>query len=214
MSITAQITKLEQGPWTPQVGQDINPVPADWYPHAPALNADGSASFQMYCSKPYGGVLFKQSNPLLFKPATITTSYNLRPWGSLFSFGQVIETDLKITDEAGFTFPGDFQWNIAEGWMAQTGNPWFDLGVKIPPPPPCEWTGFALTRSFDWVKRTVTLSGLVAAGVAYTPKLVAIPAVNVGWKNFMQMVDQVQLCNNANPGAYGFDLIEMGHVFG
>ena len=209
--LTATLSGIEAGPWTSVTGPSINPQAADWY-DAQALPA--SVLLSMYSSKPYGAVLWKNVQPLPWQAANITLCYSLRTDTATGIYGQVCETDMKITDAVGWTYDGSFQWNIAAGWQAQVGNPWFNLGFQIPAPIPGLWDdSIRIHYQIDYAAHTIAVVGVDAAGTSYVPtKVTPIAAKQAGWAP-SQIVTQLQLCNNAKPGAYSLEFGKIGYVF-
>ncbi len=206
------LSGLEAGPWAQQSGPSINPVTADWG-DAQSLS-DGSFVLSIWSSKPYGARLWNQVNKLLFKSTSVVSSYSFKVTATTKLYGQVIETDTKFTDDAGWTYPGDFQWNIGEGWAAQSGNPWFDLGIKMPEPVNGQEVKVSIHRIIDYKAHIITTTQVDVDGINYKPTtLIAIPAKQMSpvWAS-MEIVDQLQMCTNRLVGGYSVGFNYMGHV--
>lgn len=201
--LTCTISQLELGSWTPVTGPTINPITANGFA---AVNLPDGLS--LYCCGPaYSGWLAHRIDPLVSEFANVQFSYAVTPDEATNVCAQVIEADFKITDSAGWTYDGSGQWNIAEGWEYQVGNPWVDTGVKVNPfsgP-----TAVIVRAIIDYAAHTLTFKSVSAN--AQTSKLSAvIPAQQIGWQP-STIVTQLQQCINGNPGAYGLKFAGIGY---
>ena len=195
-NLSWSLTNLESGTWTPEWSPDINPVQPDLFKIQPF-----AGGLQIFCAgKAYAGALAKGVNALPAQLPKLTFSYVVTIDPSI-EVAQVIETDTKITDAAGWTYDGSLQLNYAEGWMVQVGNPWVDTGVK-----------FSLLEgenkveivyALDFTGRTITVISFNGQPLNAKP----IPATQAGWTP-SQIVTQLQLCTGANGGCY--DLVFSG----
>lgn len=185
------LTGIEGGPWTVQSGPSINPTPPTVFD---AKNLPGEVI--IFCAGPkYAGALAKQSNKLPWQSSHIVATLGIKPDDSI-AFGQVIETDTKITDAAGWTYDGSFQLNVSAGWMAQIGNPWKDTGVKIPLVLD-QVNTLTIEYAIDYVAHTLTVTAINGQAVTLDP----IPGKQLGWAT-SQIITQLQLCTNGQAGEY------------
>lgn len=185
------LSALEAGPWTSQSGPSINPTP----PTSFVIEQLPGELLIANAGPKFAGALAKQSNPLPWPTRLITFGYAVK-FGDDIAFAQVIETDAKITDAAGWTYDGSFQWNVASGWMAQIGSPWLDTGVKIPLAPD-QWNRVAIVYQLDYVAHTLTVVSVNGQAIS----LPAVAAKQLGW-GVREIVTQLQLCTNGQGGAY------------
>lgn len=188
--VSWQITGLEQGPFQYVWDTSINEIAPDRFDIQPAANG-----LQIFCGgKAYAGALAKGVSPLPAQSTTIIFKYIVTVDGSV-AYAQVIETDTKLTDAAGWTYDGSLQWNIAEGWMLQIGNPWKDTGVKIPLNP--GENNIVIQYALDYMAHTITVVSVNGQALNQP----AIPATQIGWDK-SEIVAQLQLCLAAAGGTY------------
>jgi hypothetical protein len=191
----------EQG-WTKQWSPDINPKEATGYDFVQL--PDG---LRLYCTGPkYGGWLCRYVLPLVYPFTRISFSYNLMIDDATAQQAQIIETDSKITDAAGWTYDLSAQWNIQKGWMFQIDDKdwqWTDTGIKIVPPKANEWTAISIEYLLDYANHTSSIDTVTVDGKLFTvpESLQRIPAKQVGWQP-STIVLQLQQCNNALEGAH------------
>ena len=189
--IAWQITELEQGPFQYAWDTSINPAAPDRFDIQPVPNG-----VQIFCGgKADAGALAKAVNQLPAQSSTITFRYAVTLDSSI-AYAQVIETDTKITDAAGWTYDGSLQFNIAKGWMLQIGNPWKDTSVKIPLQQGLN--EITVQYALDYVAHTITVFSVNRQALNQP----AIPAAQVGWA-VSEIVTQLQLCLAAAGGTYG-----------
>lgn len=190
------ITGIESGTLTTNQGPDINSVDPDKF-----LVQQGSYGAQIFCiGKPYAGALAAAVNPLVLQSPTITFKYTVTLDASIAN-AQVIETDTKVTDAAGWTYDGSLQFNIIEGWMIQLSNPWGDTGIKLALKQGAN--PVTIVYALDYTGHTITVKSV--NGISLGAKL--LPAQQIGWQK-SSIVTQLQLCLGAAGGAY--DLIFNG----
>lgn len=206
--LTCSISNLELLPWTAHVGPTINPVPPTAYT---AINLPDSLA--LYCIGPaYGGWLANCAQPLLAPFQNIVWHYSVTIDKATLQCAQVIETDFKITDSAGWTYDGSGQWNIAEGWMFQINNPWVDTGIKLQTPPtPGVPMDVWIRATLDYGKHTITMQSVTAQGAktAIPAAVATIPAKQMGW-GINTILPQLQQCTNGKPGAYSLEFKNVG----
>lgn len=184
------LTGVENGSWTAQTGPSINPAAPTVFlpqqtPGEVAILCAGGA---------FGGALAKQSNVLPGQSKFITFRYQVR-FGPDIAFGQVIETDTKFTDAAGWTYDGSFQWNVARGWLAQVNNPWVDTPLKQPLVAD-QWNDVVVVYQIDYVAHKLTVVSVNGQAVN-----AVVPAKQANWTKG-QIVTQLQLCTTAAAGGY------------
>jgi hypothetical protein len=215
MMITARISNLENDPWEPVLGPDINPVDADTWQ---ALNTPAGLVLSMMSTQPYGGWLAKRVSPLVFAAPRILFGYTMMIDDATPLIAQVAETDTKITDDQGWTYDLSAQWNIANGWMFQVDNQdwtWIDTGIQIPAPAPLEDNRIEIEYQIDYQTHTSSIVSVSADGERYAidPEFHHIRARQVGWAR-NEIVSQLQQCNNATPGGYSLRFREIGYLLG
>ena len=195
-----QINNLElSAGWTENVGSTINPVAPSGY--APVQTA---GQLRLYCcGAAYAGWLAKFVNPLWSLFTTISLQYALSIDDCTAEVAQVIETDTKVTDSAGWTYDLSAQFNIAEGWMFQIGNPWKDTGIIVSPPASNVWTPVQIDYALNYAARTSSVLAVTVAGKKYLvpTTMQNVPAGQVGWTP-NQIVTQLQQCIGAQSSAY------------
>lgn len=212
------------GSWSAQWSPSINPVAPSSFLVEPASDGTG---LDLWCAgPPYSGALAKLVSPLVYPSPSLQFSYLLWFDESAVGYGQVVETDTKVTDSAGWTYDGSFQFNIAEGspasggiggpsapvsWMTQIGNPWQDTGVRVGLVPG-QGNLVTVTYKLDYTGHTMTVVG-VAVGQAAMQAIIlpAIPAKQLGWQP-SQVVTQLQLCVGKSGGAYRVRLGQVGYA--
>lgn len=188
MSLSWSLTNLEAGVWTPEWSTDINPVQPSLF-----QIQQFAGSLQIFCAgSPYAGALAKGVNPLPMQLPKLTFNYAVTIDPS-FDMAQVIETDTKITDAAGWTYDGSLQFNIAEGWMVQVGDPWVDTGVKLPLR--IGANSVSIEYDLDFTAHTIAIS--MQGEQVSKPS----PAKQMGWTP-SEIVTQLQLCTGAKGGCY------------
>jgi hypothetical protein len=183
---------LESGIWTNEWDTSINPAkPAAFViqqlPGEILLTCAGGPKF--------AGALAKHVEKLPLQSTSITFAFAVR-FSVDIAFGQVLETDMKLTDAAGWTYDGSFQLNLAEDWMGQIGNPWIDIGLRFPLVPD-QWNLMSIDYQIDYAAHTLKVVAVNGQPV----NKAAIPAKLAGWAKG-ELVTQLQLCTTASAGAY------------
>lgn len=213
MTPTYTISGLENIKWSDMWTAPINPVEAASYGHVQTggkllLNMNSNVPGAPY--KPYGGWLCKNAIPLPVQAATIAFNYSVEIDEATLQCAQVIETDLKITDFAGWTYDGSFQWNISKGWLAQIGSPWQDTSVGLAAPPtPHVALRVQIQYVLDYTKHTITVASVSING-AVQKIGVTTAAKQIGW-TAGQLIAQLQQCNNNIPGFYTLAFSDIGY---
>lgn len=200
------------GQWSAQWDPSINPVP----PAAFVINQYAGAGLELFCAgPPYAGALAKLVSPLVWPSPRLELSYLLQFDESAVACGQVVETDCKLTDAAGWTYDGSFQFNIAAGnavgWLVQVGNPWQDTAVRaaLQPGQPNPVT---VSYQLDYVAHSLRVLGvMIGQGAMQVIALPAVPARQLGWQP-SQVVTQLQLCTGKRGGAYRVRFGEVGYA--
>lgn len=213
MSLQCLLTNLDIAPgWTKQWSKDINPVEPNGYDFIQV--PDG---IRLYCDgAKYAGWLAKYVSPLLYPFSKISFNYQLIIDDATPQQAQVVETDSKITDAAGWTYDFSAQWNIAEGWMFQivdANGKWIDTGIKLAvPPQPNVAMPFRIDYALDYTNHLSSVIGVMAGNTfAGLPSSFGkIAAKQIGWKA-MQIVSQLQQCNNGLPGAHSWKASQAGY---
>jgi hypothetical protein len=200
------ITGLENAPLERCVGPSINPVPPTGYGF---IQTPAGVVLQMWSDVPYGGWLCKSVVTLPVTPTSLTLLYTITIDDCTPLCGQVIETDSRITGPDGWTLPGDFQINIAQGWEIQYGSPWKKSGVEIAPYVPGVPQSVAIHYTLDWTLHTITLDGMETGGKIY-PVGKEMPGSKMGWEP-CEIVSQMQMCNNAKSGGYSLRFSGVGY---
>lgn len=188
---------LDQTVWTDEWDASINPRKASSYGH---LQTPDGLILQMRSDVPYGGWLCKNVQPLPVKAQNITLAYTLMIDEATPLCAQVIETDAKITDDAGWLYDGSFQFNIAQNWALQIGASWKDTGQKCDPLTPYSPIRVAIAYKLDYVAHSITVVSASDGAKTY-PIGVTAPAKQSGWAR-SQIVTQLQQCSNDKPGGY------------
>lgn len=190
MSLSWSLTNLEAGVWTPEWSTDINPVQPSLFEIQ-----QFAGGLQIFCAgQAYAGALAKGVNPLPMQLPKLTFDYTVTIDPSI-DMAQVIETDTKITDAAGWTYDGSLQFNIAEGWMVQVNNPWVDTGAKLPLA--IEPNAVSVAYLLDFTAHTIVVESINGKPLNQPP----IPAKQMGWAP-SEIVTQLQLCTGAKDGCY------------
>lgn len=188
MSLSWSLTNLEAGVWTPEWSTDINPVQPSLF-----QIQQFAGGLQIFCAGPaYAGALAKGVNSLPAQLPKLTFNYTATIDPSI-DMAQVIETDTKITDTAGWTYDGSLQFNIAEGWMVQVGDPWVDTGIKLPLR--IGTNPVSIGYDLDFTAHTIAIS--MQDEQISKPS----PAKQMGWTP-SGIVTQLQLCTGAKGGCY------------
>src|SRR5450432_2783233 len=95
---TVTLSNLEAGPWNPQTDTLASAVKADW---SEAEQTPFGVSLSLYSSGKFKYALWNRASVLRFKPQNIISSYWFTPDIATSLYGQVVETDLKLTDDGG-----------------------------------------------------------------------------------------------------------------
>ena len=214
MSLQCLINNLETTPeWTKEWSKDINAVEPDGYDFI--QTTDGIRLYTV--GHAYAGWLAKFVSPLLFPFTKILFNYSLNIDDATPQQAQVIETDSKITDAAGWTYDLSAQLNIQKGWMFQVDDAagdWVDTVIKIPALKPNTVTPFSIAYVLDYVNH---VSSVTSVSVGQTPfqvpvNLQKIPAKRIGWQP-STVVTQLQGCNNGLPyGAHSWKISQCGYT--
>lgn len=212
MSTQYSITLSQrQQDWTDEWNTSINPIQATSYFH---LATPQGLLLQMCSNVAYGGWLAKNVVPLPAQTATVTFQYQITIDPATPISAQVIETDMKLTDAAGYTYDGSFQFNIAAGWKVQVSGPWQDTGVSILPFAVGATYTVTIAYALDYVAHTITFVSLTVASATVSNNYVinkTFAAAQVGWgKN--QIVTQLQQCANAHPSGYTLLFPNLGYT--
>jgi hypothetical protein len=198
-----QLSNLESdGIWTPEWDPTINPKQPTAFTIEKTL-----AGLELVCDgPPDSGQLAKCVSIWLSQSQVPNIEFDLEEYfGDDIEYAQVIESDTKFTDASGFTYDGSFQLNIAEGWIAQIGNPWKNTPAKFPLTVDT-WNGLAIRYGFDYINHELTIPSANGQLLA----MPAIPAQNVGWAP-NTIVTQLQLCIGAVAGAYSVAFRGIGY---
>lgn len=203
---------LESYTWTPEVGNAIG-SPGTPNPTITVLQPSGSHSYLTVTTvgAGYADGLAKLARPLLLNPANkgaLTYSYEIMTDSRAPGAAQAMETTLRIFDQNGWNYPGDFQFNYEEGGMVQiwasAADPWQDTGLLVGKFTPNVWYSVAINFTFDTTKHTMSIPSFTVNGKMYT-----VPASmqNVAGANDLdwppsEIVIQHQLDLNAAGGAY------------
>ena len=194
------LSGLENGIWSAVTGPTINPT-------APTAFVIDKlpGELAIVCSGPaFAGALAKFSAPLPWASRLISFKYRVK-LDDTIAFAQVLETDTKFTDGAGWTYDGSFQFNVAEGWMTQINNPWVDTGVKLPLAVDV-WNDVQIDYALDYNAHTIAIAAVNGKPLNMAP----LPAKQVGW-GVNSIVTQLQLCTNAQGGAYIAKFMGIGY---
>lgn len=118
---------------------------------------------------------------------------------------QAIETDIKLTDGSSptWTYDNSCQWNIAENWMLQIGNPWIDTGVRMPNPPnPYTAIFIALEQIIDTANHRSRIASFYINRIQTVLPINWINASQVGWHSNQVHIQLQQVNNTVVPGGY------------
>lgn len=198
-NISWKVSGIEQGPfeyvWTPE----INPVEPERFDIQQI--SDG---VQLFCAgKAYAGALAKHVIRIPAVPH-IEFKYSVTLDESI-SRAQVIETDMKLTDAFGWTYDGSLQFNIADDWMVQVGDPWVDTGYRFKLFPGANTVIIDYELDFANHALKVPYINGIALGAP------AIAARQLGWES-STLVTQLQLCTNALGGIYDLVFREISYT--
>lgn len=200
------ITQLENSAWTIEKGPDINEPVAN---HVSIIQDGTSLSLLMCELYRYAGWLAKHIEPICAFPTSLSFNYELLIDIPTLECAQVIETDIKATNSRGLTFDGSVQFNIAEGWEIQVGDPWFYTGVKIPPLDPYKYYDITLEHDFSDARRASKLCKVFINDTKYEIPEHWVEASQVGW-TVNELVLQLQQVNNHNAGGYTLNFRDIG----
>lgn len=197
--VAASLRFLEESTWSIQSGPSINPVSPNYFNTLLSTSSDRVVQIG-HQSAAYAGALAKNTAPLVFPASSVSFMYSFQIDSATLSCGQVVETDMKITDPAGYTYDGSFQFNISKNWEMQVGNPWQDTGSTIPPPIPNVECDVVINYALDYSLHTITILTATVNGKLYPIKK-TFTGAKVGWA-VNTIVTQLQLCTNGMPGGY------------
>lgn len=189
-----RISNLEEAAWEPYWDSTVNPVKSDSM-EIVKLSDGGIRIFN--AGPAYSAQLAKNLVDFVYKPSRLTFLYVFTIDDCTEMYGQVIETDWKLTTSDGWTYDGSFQFLIAGGWKVQVGDPWVDAGYLPAPPKVGVATMVSIVQTLDHASHTnqiVSLNGVPISAPA-------IPAQRLGWQK-SSLLTQLQLCQNHMRGAY------------
>jgi hypothetical protein len=228
-----RIVELENELWTAEVGPDINDPAATAYSivHTPA-----GLCLLMNSDVPYGGWLAKNVVPLLAKARSVTFCYTLTIDDATLVAAQVAETDFKLTDDEGWTYDLSAQWLMAkerngqpvsdwilqvdeevtiedggegeDGWMWK----WRDTNVTIAPFEPQVPVRVEIEALIDYEHKNSSILSVTVEGMCYPiePAYTLKARETEGWAP-MELVAQLQQCNNHMPGGYELRFNAIGY---
>lgn len=142
------------------------------------------------------GALVQIKKPLNVVPQPVMKFNLVRsifPFGSFAQNAQAEEGDLRITI-GGVTYPFD---NQIAGGVYQVGDlngNWHPTAIKVPPPPPYQWTQYRIACVLDQTAKTAAQTSLSINGAAplAIPASFVQPALNIGWEDCI--IGQAQCC--------------------
>jgi hypothetical protein len=201
VSYTWSIKNLEFGAWTPEWNPSINPTPPKSFEIEPVPSGLRIA----VAGIKYAGALAKNVAVFPYRSSKISFSFRFK-FDESMDYGQVSETDPKITDADGWTYDLSFQLNKSKGWMAQINNPWVDTGIKVPGVQDV-WNPMKIDWGMDYVAHTSTLLALNGMPANLPP----IPAKQIGWDR-NQIITQLQLCTAGQEGEYEITYADLGYT--
>ena len=199
-------TNLENYPATVVNNTSVNPVPADGY--IPLMEADGLHTYLI--AKPNGGALWKIVRPALPNSGNLGLQFNWMLSAEALLYGRCFEFDTRVTDQAGWTYPCDFQFIlesdglhlfIATG-VAAGKITWQDTGLLLAVSGAGQWTVIDIEYGIDTVRRTCSVLSVANSNQKATipAALQNQPAAQLGW-TVSQAVLQKQIEAGANGGA-------------
>jgi hypothetical protein len=189
--------------WTKQWSKDINEIKPEGYEFVQL--PDG---IRLYCAGPaYAGWLARHVDTLLFPFPKISFGYRLLIDDATQQQAEVVETDSKITDAAGWTYDLSAQWNITKKWLFQVDNKdwtWADTPFTIAAPQADTYLPVQIDYALDYEKHTSSIVSVIAGNALFRDMpsdLQNIPARQVEWQP-STIVMQMQQCNNYRRGAH------------
>jgi hypothetical protein len=195
------ISGLEFGTWGKAQGPSINPVAptafqCELVPSGLRVSVEGPA---------YAGALVNNAAELPYQSQHISFKFKFK-FDEAVVYGQVSETDMKLTDANGWTYDGSFQLDRSRGWMAQVNNPWVDTGFKVPVVQD-QWNQMQIDYLLDYAAHTITIVAVNGTAITQPP----IPAKQVGWDK-RKIVTQLQLCTSGQEGEYAITYSAIGYT--
>jgi hypothetical protein len=211
--VTSIKLPLDDKSWTDEWDTSINLIEATAYGH---LGTPEGLLLQMYhegsdaTGDGYGGWLCKNvcRPPLLTK--TMVFEYIVVIDDATLQSAQVIETDHKTTDAAGWTYDGSLQFNIADNWMVEISAPWKKTGIRVPAPTPGVPMQVSILYTQDYAAHTITFVSITVDGAESAIGL-TYNAQQVGWAPG-EIVTQLQQCNRSIPGGYTLKFPRVGYL--
>ena len=199
---------LEIYPATVVNNTSVNPIPADGYI---SLLTNGVLGTYLIASQPNGGALWKINRPYLPNTGKLSLSFNWILSTEALLYGRCFEFDTRPTDQAGWTYPCDFQFilqsnalymYVATG-VAAGKIQWQSTGSSLPLPAAGMWTWIGIDYALDTVKHVCSILE-VSNGSLKIPipaNLQNQPAVQIGWQAGTVTL-QKQLVNGPAAGAF------------
>jgi len=190
MSLTYQFSYTNLTQWTAIWNAAINPTKPDFF----ALEQDIVGGLALTVAGPAvtgstgaGAMLKGVVSGLPALPfSLLTTSLNVMVDSS--PARQWIEIDTRLTTADGFTYPGDM--HIGTDGTVEVGDiqgVWHKSSVKVAPLQPWISTPQSIVKTYDFVKKTVSMFGMI------------FPAANIGWAP-SQIVNQLQIDQSPQGG--------------
>lgn len=142
------------------------------------------------------GALVQIKKPLNVVPQPVMKFNLVRsifPFGS-FANAQAEEGDLRVTI-GGVTYPFDNQVSCGLYMVGDLSGNWHPTLVKVPAPPPYQWTQYRIACLLDQTKQLASQTSLSINGAVPLPIPASFvqSAENIGWGD-LEIIGQAQCC--------------------
>ena len=195
------LDNFESDFWTPVLDPSTVQTPAKDY----ELTNPAGGGMRVYCAGTAGAAVLYQhvaNIPGGTAPSALSYSFSLTPDDS--PDARIFEKDTRMTDAAGWTYPGDFQlvYSGAQGWEVMIGDitgAWHPTGIFVKSLPvfvPCP---IKIGYAYDLVNHDSTITSIYINNAPLQITPVAYPAKQMGWDP-SQIVTQCQMGLGANGG--------------
>lgn len=172
-------------------GPDINdPAPIDFS----FIVADGVVETDIYGVANAGALVqIKKALNVVSQPVMrFNLVRSIFPFGS-FANAQAEEGDLRVTI-GGVTYPFDNQVSCGVYQVGDLNGNWHPTALKVPPPPPYQWTQYRIACVLDQTAQTAAQTSLSINGASplAIPASFVQPASNINWEDCI--IGQAQCC--------------------
>jgi hypothetical protein len=196
--------------WKSHAGGSVSPCAPKVY--TMVTNSDGSATFTVSgttVAGEYAGAEWYIARPIPQGASKFCLSYTITVSPSSLTEANAIETDCIATDSLGLNYNGSLELNYGSGGTIDVGSGsggWAHTGVQPGKYTPNVPHKVEIFYSMDFINKRMSVLAMAIDGALYLipVQYQNVAAVNEGWKDFTQVMVQVQL--GLTPAAGSFSV--------